>query len=69
MWWVFIATNNYNALVELVALTNNDEFVMLLIAEQFDRLVRTENIRNLTRLACIFARTKYEKNIVKYVRE
>lgn len=61
MLGVMIATNNYDGLVQTVSLTNNDEMVLFMIAEHFSRLIRTENIRNLTRLACIFVRTKYEK--------
>jgi hypothetical protein len=56
----FIITQDYNALVQLMCYDNVEEVIML-IAANFDELVRTENIRNLTKLACIFAGTQYNR--------
>lgn len=58
---ILIATSNYEGLIQAIIATENNEIVLDMIADQFARLIRTENIRNLTKLACIFARTKYEK--------
>lgn len=50
---------NYEALIGAVVVSDNDAVVLMAIADHFDKLVKTNNIRNLTKLACIFARTQY----------
>jgi hypothetical protein len=56
----FIITQDYGALVQLMVLDNTEKVIMM-IAANFNELIRTENIRNLTKLACIFAGTPYKR--------